>query len=321
MTTNVLLVVVGVVVFLAAEAAYYLVVYRGEQRRHELRRRLKSLGMQTAGASLLRERRMARSPSLDALLRPWPFAQRLEELLLKTDLNWTVAFTLALCIGLAVGLTMLLVMPLHSVILSALVGIPLGGAIPILIVLNARVRRSIKISQQLPDALEMMVRSLRAGHGISSGFKLVAEEMPAPVAVEFGRCFEEQNFGVDFREAITHMTERVPDNLDLKLFAVSVIIQRETGGNLVEILDQIATTIRDRFRFYGKLRALTAEGRLSGYILGALPFLCLLFVGLMNPQYLVPMVTDTIGRLMALGGLVMWALGILWMRKLSQVDY
>lgn len=319
---NIVLVAIGVAVFLLAEGIYYLVVYMGQHRRAELHRRLRSLAKPGAEhLSLIRERRISRIPGLDRILRPIPAARRLEKLLLQTDLTWTVATVAALSIVLALGFTLGLWLILRKTPVLALIGVPIGLALPVMLVLNARIRRAHKISSQLPDALEMMVRSLRAGHGLNSGFKLVAQEMPPPVAVEFGRCFEEQQFGVDFRDAIGHMTERVPNNLDLKIFAVSVVIQRETGGNLVEILEQIANTIRERFKFYGKLRALTAEGKISGYILGALPFLCLGFVALFNPRYLVPLVVDPVGRLIALGGVALWALGVLWMSKMVKVDY
>jgi tight adherence protein B len=321
MSTNVVIIVTAVAVLLAAEAIYYLALYLGQRQRVELHRRLRFIADPGATASLLRERRISRIPAIDRLLRPIPAARRLEKLLLQTDLTWTVATVIALSVLFAGGLTALLMLVLQKNPLLGLIGVPLGLAVPPLLVYNARARRSQKLSEQLPDALDMMVRSLRAGHGISSGFKLVAQEMAPPIAVEFGRCFEEQNLGVEFREAVRHMTERVPDNLDLKIFAVSVVIQHETGGNLVEILEQIADTIRERFKFYGKLRALTAEGKISGYILGALPFVCLLVVALARPFYLIPLVADPIGRGLVVFGLVSWGLGALLMRALIRVEY
>jgi tight adherence protein B len=322
MTEQIVIIVVGVAVLLAANGIYYFVMYIGQRQRTELRRRLRSLSAPVSKRmSLIKERRIARIPFLDRLLRPIGVARRMEQLLLQTDLTWTVAQVIGIGVLLGTALTVGLALILHKIPALALVGFPLGMSVPFLIVVNSRIKRNEKISQQLPDALEMMVRSLRAGHGINSGFKLVAGEMPAPIAVEFGRCFEEQQFGVDFRDAIQHMTERVPKNLDLKIFAVSIVIQRETGGNLVEILEQIATTVRERFKFYGKLRSLTAEGKYSGYILGALPFLCLMMVGLFRPAYLVPLFTDPIGWVIGLGGLAMWALGVLWMKALVKVDY
>lgn len=320
MSNTIVLVIVAIAAFFGAEAIYYLVLYGGTRRRAELHRRLRSLSTKSS-ANLLRERRLARIPGLSRLLAPLPLARRLEALLLQTDLTWTVASVLGMSVLLAAGLTIGLMIALPGSRVLAVIGVPIGLCVPIFLVLNARTKRSQKLSMQLPDALDMMVRSLRAGHGVGAGFKLVAQEMPAPVAVEFGRCFEEQNLGVDMRTALLNMTKRVPGNLDLKIFAVSIVIQAETGGNLVDILEQISHTIRERYKFYGKLRALTAEGRISGYILGALPFLCVLFVGLFNPGYLQPLLGDPLGRMIALGGLVMWAFGVLWMRKLAQVDY
>ncbi|MFH1130748.1 MAG: type II secretion system F family protein [Pseudomonadota bacterium] len=321
---GVVLVSVVLAVLLAGQGIYHFVLYLGQRQRAELRRRLEAVdkpGRQSGILSLYRERRIARSETMDRLLRPLPAAQRLEKLLLQTDLPWTVATVIGLSVLCATVLTLGLYMTLRANPGLALFGIPLGLAIPPLSVVSARIRRSKKISIQLPDALDMMVRSLRAGHGISAGFKLVAKEAPAPIAIEFAHCFEEQQFGVDFRDAVEHMTERVPNNLDLKIFAVSLLIQRDTGGNLVEILEQISQTIRDRFRFYGKLDALTAEGRWSGYILGALPFVCVLAVALFNPGYLVPLMADPIGRLIALGGLGLWIVGVFWMKRMIKVDF
>lgn len=313
--------VLGVAVLLGAEAAYHLVRYSGERRRVRLKRRMRSLNEPGSGGSLLRERRIARNPALQRLLVRLPLAERTEALLLQTDLDWTVATVFGLGLLAAGGLTGVLLMVLRAEPLLALLGAPVGFSVPLLIVLSERARRSRKISEQLPEALDMMARSLMAGHGIGAGFKLVATEMPPPIAIEFGSCFEEHNLGVDFRKAVTNMTTRVPDNLDLKLFAVSVMIQHETGGNLVEILEKISYTLRERYKFYGKLSALTAEGRISAVILGSLPFVCGLAIMLMNPKYINPLFTDSLGRWFLLGGLSLWGSGILWLKQMAQVDY
>jgi tight adherence protein B len=313
--------VLGVAVLLGAEAAYHLVRYAGERQRVRLKQRMRSLIEPGTGGSLLRERRIARNPALQRLLVRLPMAERLEALLLQTDLDWTVATVLGLGLLAGGGLTAVLLLVLRSEPLLALLGAPLGFSIPLLFVLNERNKRSQKISEQLPEALDMMARSLTAGHGMGAGFKLVATEMPPPIAIEFGSCFEEHNLGVEFRKAVTNMTMRVPENLDLKLFAVSVLIQHETGGNLVEILEKISHTLRERYKFYGKLRALTAEGRISAIILGALPFLCGLAIVMLNPKYIDPLFSDPLGKWFLLGGLSLWGTGILWLRQMAQVDY
>lgn len=318
--TNFILVILGLAVLLLAEGVYYLVLYRGQAERLELQRRLRNLagGQQLA---LFREQRLARSPALASFLKSFSSARKLEQLLLQTDLTWTVAMTLGIAVGSAAGLSALLSVAMRTAPAFAVLGVPVGLALPFLVVLANRASRSNKISALLPDALDMMVRSLRAGHGVTAAFRLVAQEMPPPLAVEFGRCFEEQNIGVEFRQAIKNMCARVPNNLDLQILAVSVIVQRDTGGNLVEILDQISMTIRERFKFYGKLRALTAEGRMSAMILGFLPFVSAIAIGVMNPSYLRPLVEDPLGRMFLLSGILLWAFGLVWMNRLSKVDY
>lgn len=319
MDTNLIVVVVGIAVLLAAEGVYYLVRYAGEQERAELRRRLQAID-DRGGGGLLKQRRIARSETLERLLRPFPGVLELEQLLFQTDLTWTVASTLGwgLVLGVVVGIGLATALRLPA---AAFAGFPLGVMMPILWVVTERSRRSAKLSEQMPDALDMIVRSLRAGHGVSSGFKLVATEMPLPVAVEFGRCFEEQNVGIEFRQAIENMTLRVPNNLDLRIFAVSVVVQHETGGNLVEILEQIAHMLRERFKFYGKLRALTAEGRVSAIILGSLPFVCALLIFFLNRKYLLPLFVDPLGHAILAVGLSSWVVGFLWMKQLARVDF
>src|SRR5262249_42873301 len=134
--------------------------------------------------------------------------------------------------------------------LMSLMLLPMGGVLPLVVVSWKRARRSRKLSEQLPDALDMMGRSLRAGPALARSFKIVASELPAPVSLEFARAFEEQNLGLPFEKAISQMVKRCPTNRDLKIFAVSVIVQKETGGNLVEIIEKIAETIRQRYRFF-----------------------------------------------------------------------
>ena len=317
---NVVLIALGLVVLLVAQGIYYSVLWWGQRRRDALRERLRSLAT-PQGGTLIRERRLARSPQVASFLRALGFPERIEKLLLQTDLDVTVDVLLGIGLLLAIGLSVVLALVTHNVLGALVVGVPIGVAAPIVALLSARARRVRKISAQLPDALDMIVRSLRAGHGISAGLKLVATEMPLPIAVEFGRCFEELQIGGDFRDAVRNMTVRVPTNLDLRIFATSLIIQHETGGNLVEILETIAHTVRERFKFFGKLRALTTEVRMSGYVLGALPFVCALAIALLNPSYLRPLYQDPLGYTIALVGALLWAAGGVWMRRLSQVDY
>jgi tight adherence protein B len=193
-----------------------------------------------------------------------------------------------------------------------------AGSLPMLWLMMRRKRRFKKFAKQLPDALELISRALRAGHSLASGFNLVAEEMTAPVGTEFRKAFEEQNLGIPLDEALEGMTERMP-NLDLRFFATAVILQRQTGGDLSEILDKIGHLIRDRFQIWGQVQALTGEGRLSGVVLLALPPVLFVAVWRLNPDYVLPLFTDPLGKQMLLAAVVMQILGALVIRKIVNI--
>jgi tight adherence protein B len=312
--------VVGLTAVILLEALVYTMRYLTDRRKDELKRRLSALGTGGAGPQalgVLRMGKLAVNPAIDALLRSLKVSARLEALLEQTELEMTVAQLLAY-MGIAAisGFMLAVIGPggIMFVILPALFGL-----MPLFFVMIKRNQRTAKLSQQLPDALEMMARSLRAGHALSSAFKMVATEMPTPVSIEFARAFEAQELGMPFEKAVADMTRRAPENQDLKIFALSVIVQKETGGNLVEIIEKIADTVRGREKFQGKLRGLTAEGRMSSYILGALPFLSLLFMLFGNRAYLMPMFEEQIGHYILAYGIFSWAMGFIWMRKMIKV--
>ena len=182
-----------------------------------------------------------------------------------------------------------------------------------------RRRRRLKyFGTQLPDALELIGRALRAGHSLQAGFQLVSSEMPAPIGKEFGYVFEEQNLGIPMEEALFNMCDRVP-NLDLKFFATAIVLQRQTGGDLAEILDKIGSLIRQRFQIWGQVQALTGEGRLSGIVLLALPPVLFLAVYKLNPEYMMVLFTDPMGKKMLAGALVLQLLGALVIKKIINI--
>jgi tight adherence protein B len=198
-------------------------------------------------------------------------------------------------------------------------GIVVGIHPALLIWVLWRRRRRLKaFAAQLPDALEMLARSLRAGQSLGFGMNMVAEEMSLPISKEFGRAFEEQNLGVPLEETLQSLTDRVP-NLDLKFFATAVVLQRQTGGDLAEILDKIGTLIRDRFRIWGQVQALTGEGRLSGLVLLGLPFVLFIAVYQLNPEYLMLLFRDPMGKKMLAVAIFMQVLGALVIRKIVNI--
>jgi tight adherence protein B len=235
----------------------------------------------------------------------------------QADTNLTPTRFLAISVGLGVSGMVLAVFAGVKVYILPVAGIALGS-LPLMWLLWRRKRRLKKFGSQLSDALELISRALRSGHSLAAGFNLVQEEMSAPIGVEFGRVFEEQNLGIPLEEALRNLSDRVP-NLDLKFFATAVILQRQTGGDLAEILDKIGHLIRERFKIFGQIAALTGEGRLSGVVLLALPPVLFLVVYRMNPGYISLLFTDPMGKKLLAGAVVMQVLGALAIRKIVDI--
>jgi tight adherence protein B len=235
----------------------------------------------------------------------------------QADTRLTIAKFAAISAGmLLLGTALGLMAHLHPALLPV-AGLSMG-ALPAMWLMYRRKRRLKAFASQLPDALEMMARTLRAGQGLAFGFNLVATEMPPPVSREFGRVFEEQNLGIPFDESLRDLSDRIP-NLDLKFFVTALILQRQTGGDLAEILDKIGSLIRDRFRIWGQVQALTGEGRLSGIILLALPVVLFLAAYQLNREYVMVLFTDPIGTKMLTIGVIMQILGALTIRKIVNI--
>lgn len=171
---------------------------------------------------------------------------------------------------------------------------------------------------QLPEGMELVARALRAGHSLAAGLHVVAEEMPAPICKEFARVYDEQNLGIALEEALKGMCDRVP-NLDLRFFVTSVAIQRQTGGDLAEILDRIGHVIRERFKILGQVKALTAEGRLSGIVLIALPIGLFLLMLWMKPDYIQLLWTDPMGIKMSIGAIILVLIGAYAIKKIVDI--
>jgi tight adherence protein B len=267
-------------------------------------------------ADILRKTAMANDKRtfLDAVTPKFLSPQKLFE---QADCNIKPSTLFGIGIGLAlVGIT-----------ISVLAKVPLWLApfnglalfsLPFLWLLNKRRTRLARFASQLPDALELVARALRAGHSLGAGMHVVAEEMPSPIAEEFGRVFEEQNLGIPIEDAMKAMCDRVP-NLDLRFFVTSVGIQRQTGGDLAEILDKIGYVIRERFRILGQVKALTGEGRLSGIVLIALPFALFGFMLNTKPDYIEPLWTTDLGKQMSVAAIIAQILGAVVIRKIVNI--
>ncbi len=197
-------------------------------------------------------------------------------------------------------------------------GALVGSSLPLIWLLMRRRRRFKQFAKQLPDALELIARALRSGHSLSSGLHVVVEEMPDPIAMEFGQSYEEQNLGVPIEQALKTMLVRMP-NLDLKFFATAVAIQKQAGGDMAEILDKIGYIIRERFKIMGQVQALTGEGRISGVVLMALPIALFFAVYYLNPDYVMLLFTEPLGRKMIAVAVVLQILGAITIKKIVNI--
>jgi len=197
-------------------------------------------------------------------------------------------------------------------------GAVLAGAMPMLWLFWKRHQRLGKFENQMPDAMDLLARSLRAGHSMADGLRLIGEEMAEPIAAEFQRCYREQELGVSLETTLEELTVRVP-NSDLRFFVNAVVLQRQTGGDTAEILDKIARLVRQRFQIRAQVKALTGEGRLSGMVLLALPVVLAIYMHVRNPEYLAVLFRDPLGHLMLVGAVVLQIIGALVIKKIVDI--
>lgn len=288
-----------------------------EAQRLNMRLRAMAASEQAKSVAIAKKRTLSDHPLLDRLLAALPKVGALDRLLIQSGKQWTVAGFASVSLAAALvawALAAWSALPLLLQLAAA------GAALslPLQVVLHTRNKRLNRIELQLPDALDLMSRALRAGHAFPTALKMVGDEMKDPVAGEFATVFDEVNFGVSMPDALMNMANRVPST-DLRYFVVAVLIQRETGGNLSELLGSISTIIRDRIKLLGQVRVLSAEGKMSAWVLGLLPFGAGALIQLTNPQFLALLFTDPGGRKLVGFALGMMVLGVFVMRRIVKI--
>ena len=316
--------VVAAIVFICVlctiEGLFFVLLSKFDPEAKRMRKRLQALCMERAEndvRSIVRNRPLSSIPRLNQILSAMPLMLKLDRLLLQADSRQPLGVFLLLSLVLGVSgfyVTSLLTRDIFPALLVAL----LIGGIPFFRVSQQKKRRMKKFEVQLPGALELIARSLRAGHAFVGGLQTVAEEFDDPMGSEIQKTVAQINFGVSVEQALKNLTERV-DCQDLKFLAVSIIIQRESGGNLGEILESVGGLIRARFTLRGKIRALSAEGILSAGILTVIPFAVVLILAIINPMYPNVLLADPLGKVMVLVALVMMAIGIVVMKKMITI--
>jgi len=307
-------------VLLAVVGGYFL-LWTGRSEKTEVKKRISLLELRNLRDAdvpeFLKNEVLSEVPLLNLLLSRVNIAARIDRRLRQADMKIPVGTFLLLSLVLFfVGIVAGRILHWPN-ILSIVVGIGLLTG-PNLIVDIKRRRRLKRFMNHFPEALEMFARSLRAGHSFTGAIQLVAQEMPDPIGPEFSKVFEEQNLGIPLRQALIGMTDRV-DILDVKFFVTAILIQRETGGNLAEIIDKIAYVIRERFRVQGQLKVFTAQARISGTILALLPVGMAVLLGILNPEYMKPLWVEKTGKIMIGVAVTMQILGFLAIRKIIRI--
>jgi tight adherence protein B len=195
----------------------------------------------------------------------------------------------------------------------------LGGLSPFAFLMHRRTVRLKRFEEQFPEALDLLSRAIRAGHALQTALGMAADELPDPVGPEFKKTFDQQNFGLPLRDALNEMAARI-GVLDVRFFVTAVLIQRDTGGNLSEILENLAHVVRERFKIRRQVRVHTAHGRFTGYVLLALPAALAIALSFINPEHMQSLFRERIGQLMLMGAMTMQAIGFIWIRQVIKIE-
>jgi tight adherence protein B len=317
------IVLVFAVVFGVVVGAFWLFVQRPEhQAQAALHRRLKGeLIDEAAGADVLVERGRRDLRRLEGLAaRAGGGIQRALAIQIE-QANMDVLPGRLLAISAVCAVVGAIVLGAMSPL--KVITIPMGlalGWLPIAYVRYKAQRRVARFEEQFPEAIELIARALRAGHAMTTGLALVAEELPDPVGAEFRLVYDRQNFGMSMPDALRHFAERVP-LLDARFFVTAVLTQRESGGNLAEILDNLGDVIRQRFRVRRQIKVATAHARLTGWVLVMMPVAIALIMVVVSPDHILTLIRDPLGVQMGVTALLLWVVGYLIIRRLVNVEY
>jgi tight adherence protein B len=274
--------------------------------------------------ALLRDEMMSQIPALDNLLRRSQRLANFQSFLEQADLKMRVGTLLMACVASAVvtaGLGFVLAgsLPPNQAMLFALIGLVLGAILPYSYASRRRRKRFQKFEELFPDALDTLTRAVRAGHAFTTSLELIAGEIADPIAGEFRKLYEEQKFGLPVRDALLNLSQRMP-LVDVKFFITAVMLQRETGGNLAEILDNLSYVIRERFKIQRQVRVYTAQGRLTMALLMGMPPIIVVTMLATNPPFIRPLFADPIGHALVVVGIVLQTVGYFVIRKIIQIQ-
>jgi tight adherence protein B len=302
------------------EGAYYALRRMRNREKREVLRRLRGYSTteyEREIIDIMRKSMLSDVPWLNRMLLSIRWTDKLSRMIEQSGTESTLGVFILLSIVLASGGFVIGLWVASNVILSLIIALFLG-VFPFVYVYLKKKRRMEKFQRQLPDALDLIARALKAGHAFTGGLKMVGDELEEPIGTEFDKTLNEINFGSGIPEALKNLTQRV-DCPDLRFFIISVIIQRETGGNLAEILAKIAYLIRERFKLQNRVQVLSAEGKLSAIILIAIPFVIALALSVLNPAYIKTLFIDPVGKALVAFALLMMVIGIFVMKRMIEI--
>jgi tight adherence protein B len=317
-------IIFAILIFLITTLAIFLVGAWIEGRNAQarlLRERLGGSQEQSAtdNLELLRDEMLSKIPAFDTILRRSERASLLQKLLEQAGINTRVGNFFLLCLGSGlVGAVVFLILG-HQNLPLAWAGMMIGLIAPYSYASIMRTRRFRKFEEIFPQAIDTLGRAVRAGHAFTTALELISGEIPEPVAGEFRKLFEEQKFGMPVRDALMNLADRMP-LVDVKFFVTAVMLQRETGGNLAEILDNLSYMIRERFKILRQVRVYTAQGRLTMMLLMMLPPVIIVLMLVMNPEFIRPLFTDPIGHALVAAGITLQTVGYFVIRKIIQIQ-
>jgi tight adherence protein B len=315
---------IGFGIFIATVLIIQLAIYGvGHMRatqRVKIRKRLRKYTYTEAGsdgAEILKKRAFSDIPFLNSLLSSIPGLSSIDRLIMQANAKYSIGFYLLM--GLFLAMVGLLggFQFTRNPLIGCLLALVFGG-LPFVKLSRQRRIRTERFKKQMPDGLDLIARALKAGHAFSGGLSMAAEEFDDPLGTEFSEMLDEINFGVSVPDALKNLTKRIECE-EIKYFAMGVILQRETGGNLAELIQTLANLIREKFKFEGKVQVLSAEGKLSAIILAALPFLVAGWIWITNPKYLAPLVGEPFGRAILLMAVIFMIMGIWIMKRMVSI--
>lgn len=320
MTTNSL---AAALIFLAVALGTVAVVLlmeltRSWLRQREVEKRLRPIARGSTGRSRITPGLLKNVGEGSMGIYGIPAFASIANLLEEGRMSWSVGTFLLLTMGFLFAFGFAVLLLTGSLVVATLAAI-LGAFIPYVIARRRALNRVHRFEENFPEAIDLLTRAIRAGHPLSAGVRMVAEEAPDPINEEFHETFEQQRFGLPFEEALLGLTDRV-DLVDVRIFATAVLVQREVGGNLAEVLENLAKTIRARFAIRRQLRVYTAQGRLSGYVLGALPIVVGFAIFLLDREYMMMLFTNPIGRFAVVLAVILQVIGYLWIRKIVNIE-